>query len=489
MAVVLVAFALRLWAIDLAPFGERQAAELQAARGVAAAAEMKLATPGLLTWGHAALLTLTDRVEVWLGTRALMDAVAVWLVYAAGRVALGSGPAIAAAAAFAAAPSAWTAARDPSIQSSPLLVAAALWLAMRVARGDRALLTLPLAMVAGLLALVEPTHLAFGVPLVATVLLAQPPALVGAALGLLYGGLAAWPAARLFAMDARWTPESLAAPMAALGSAAGMAEASRSMLPVRFDLITWVGLALAAALAALGAVVTLRHVRAHPDRLVPLLWGLLPLGALAAIGHPSVDAAGSALPAITLGMAAALTAPRERWWAPARQVAQAAMIGLIAGYGLGLADLVRTAGEPGDRTAAPLAVWNGLAAEVVDAAERTGATELLVVPTGGPAARAGDVLAGILGPRVAVRSLPEGTVPLPLDREALYLLLPGAQEASALARPSARFAAVRLAGSEQPIKLVSLRPRPAPQWLVRADAPIVHYADGAFVLVPSAPPR
>jgi hypothetical protein len=275
----------------------------------------------------------------------------------------------------------------------------------------------------------------------------------------------------------------------ALGAAFGLrvAEADQfTRVPGPLLTLEWMALTCAFAALMVGAAVIVRRWRNEPARLLPLLWGLVPTLGLLLVGRPSLHVAVTSSPAVALVIAIGLVIPATEWRTAPRHLARAAIIVLVLAQAASIVGQMRGAAEQGSGTTAPLETWANLAAEAVDAAERTGATELLVLPVQGPFEAGSDVLGSLLGPRLALRALPTGVVPLPVERDALYLLLPGASEASALVRPSARHAAVALPGTSEPVRLVSLRPRPAHQWLADDNqSAMAPFADGTYVLLPS----
>ncbi|MCC6177145.1 MAG: hypothetical protein IT305_17710 [Chloroflexi bacterium] len=137
---------------------------------------------------------------------------------------------------------------------------------------------------------------------------------------------------------------------------------------------------------------------------------------------------------------------------------------------------------------APLRYWQAVADAVQDAAARTGSHDLILLasPDGAlTGARARILLAGLLGPDLVIRDLPNNQIVLPLDRETVYLTLPGAERPRLLAWPSAQLAVIPVPGSDPSAdvaRVVTLRPRPAVDWLVSAMAtPEVAFADGSLL--------
>jgi hypothetical protein len=127
----------RVWAPDLVPFGDRQAAYVSEA--------FRLAPVSLATFyldPSVPLLALVDPmlrawpwpVETWVVLRGLLDAIGVSLLYLAARSAVGVWPGIMAAALYAANPLAWGAGRDPAGALGALLAAAVLLAAVRFVR-------------------------------------------------------------------------------------------------------------------------------------------------------------------------------------------------------------------------------------------------------------------------------------------------------------------------------------------------------------------
>jgi hypothetical protein len=475
----------RLWGLELAPFGEAQAAELAGARRLAASTDWRdwARSTELVVVLHAAMLAVSDRVEFWLAIRAVMDAAAIWLVYLTGRTLAGRPVGVGAAAILALSAASWTATRDLAAHSSPLLLATALWLSTRLLRDGGIRWAVPLTIVTGAMGRLEPSHVAFGLPLIVTIVLSQPRTATVVVVGVLYGALVTSPMVRL----TPGTPSLSSGDLAAFGPAFGLSlaeAATYSLATAPVPVLEWMAGVCTLAALLVGVAVILRSWRTEPARLLPLLWGFAPTLGLLVLGRPSLHVAVTTGPAVALVLALSLAVPATLWRGVPRYLARAAVAVLIITHGASIFGFAFSTSGPGAGATATLGAWTGVAAEAVDAAERTGATELLVLPVEGPYEAGAAVLGSLIGPRLALRAVPPDVVPLPVERDALYLLLPGASEASALVRPSARHAAVAMPGASEPVRLISLRPRPAHQWLARDDeSATAQFADGSFVLV------
>jgi hypothetical protein len=93
------------------------------------------------------------------------------------------------------------------------------------------------------------------------------------------------------------------------------------------------------------------------------------------------------------------------------------------------------------------------------------------------------MLDSLLGGRVRVRRLPAASRVLPLERETLFLVLPGADVPVELTRPSSRLAVVEPPETDTGARLATLRARPDVDWLARADpVPDGRFADGSALV-------
>jgi hypothetical protein len=264
-----------------------------------------------------------------------------------------------------------------------------------------------------------------------------------------------------------------------------------------------------AGLLVLGAWRSVELARGGRRELAaPLVWTVVPAVMLIVGGGPlRPDLLQSLLPGFAVVVALA-TAPIGRWSARLRPVALI-VAGTFAGFGgATIAVLLWSAmghsqthaavpyaawasagtsrdeavREWRDSPAASLRFWQSVASEARDAASRTGRPEIAVV--GGGASDAGaSILSSLLGDEIAVRPLPPETVVLPLEREAIYLLMPGQQAPPELAWPSARLGSVPLTPTDAAARVVALRPRPVAHWLaLHPGGTEVRFADGTVLL-------
>jgi hypothetical protein len=133
----LVAAIPRVWAPDLVPFGEPQAAYVSEAIRRAPVSLWTLYTdptvPALALLDPL-LRHLPSPVIVWVIVRGLLDAVGVSLLYLAARPLVGIWPAVLAALLYAANPYAWMASRDPAGALGAVVTTAVLFAAVRLIR-------------------------------------------------------------------------------------------------------------------------------------------------------------------------------------------------------------------------------------------------------------------------------------------------------------------------------------------------------------------
>jgi hypothetical protein len=133
---------------------------------------------------------------------------------------------------------------------------------------------------------------------------------------------------------------------------------------------------------------------------------------------------------------------------------------------------------PGSTTT--LREWTALSIAMRDAAARAGTNEIVVLDDG-PAARLARWPDSLLGGRLEARSLP-GSMVLPLERETVYVLSGGDGATSEtrlpaeLQRPSSMLHVLTAAEVDAGARILTLRPRPAADWLARVRA----VANGRF---------
>ena len=515
----MLAAAPRISASDLVRFETRQAAELSAAHrpttatGWASWLVGSSSTP-LTTQLQALFTDLPNPAGSWVVTLGLLDGATAVLVFVAVRSMVGPTPAVLAGTIYALSPWAWTLAREPAPRALPVLVAAALWAGLAYARAPRARLAALLGTLGALLVRVDPTGWVYLLPLATTLSLVRPsrrivgagalallllggPALARAAAGVRTAGAEPIETAQVFWwLAAGWTGSEprlggWTTPIGALRRAQDLALACGGLL-----------LTLGAAVAVVAGA---RRARGF---LVPLVWTALPLAAFAVTSpEPSVEPLAGLLPMASVLMAMPVAARGWRVAGPLRRV------GLLAGaviVGVGVLTLggllwrvtstesasplgpstLRARGAelpaPDGPSGAPpttLRFWAAIADASTVAAERTGARELAVLPGGGPLREGAAIVGSLLEGRLAVRSLPAEAVPLPIEEETLYVLLPGGETPTELSWPSARLATITLPGADSSARLVSLRPRPVLHWLAGVpQAPETRFADGSTLL-------
>ncbi len=518
LALFVLAAAPRLWAPDLVPFGAREAAELAEARRLAAspawgASLLDGSTASLATQLHAAALSLPEPTITWQLTLGLLDSLMAVLVYFAARSSLGVAASGLAALLLALSPWAWTLGRDPAPpRLVGVLAAAALLMASQLVRERGVIRACALGMLAALLVRVHPGGWVFVLPFAATLRLARlRPGLIAAA----FLSFAALGGSALVMAASELRP-SEANPLGMLQlfwwAIAGYRAAAEPPLAAWLEEAQSLALASASLVFVLGAALAARAgARGERVLLLPLVWVVVPLLVLAALSRGElVPPLGALLPASAVLMALPAT---RRAWGPAtpsgesaRRTGGLARVGLVGAaltLGVGLATLLAlivggeltltaegrqpfAAGAAEARTNAPAATlrfWRSVADAASEAAARVGTRELVILPSAGQAADDAKILGALLADELAIRALPPGTVVLPLARETVYYLPPGATPPAELAWPSARIAAVPRPGTDDHARLVSLRPRPDAHWLAGVpDWREVRFADGSALL-------
>jgi len=410
-----------------------------------------------------------------------------------------------ATALYAVSPWAWALARDPAPLALPVLAAAALLAAVAFVHEPRAGRAALLGLCGALLARVDPNGWVHALPLAATLILARPTRRAFAAGGLTFAALAGPTVLRTLGTAHSGAADPLRTLEAFWWLTSG--RASIEPWPAALANAQMLALACGGALLAVGVALSLgADGRPARGRVLLLVWTALPLAALAFSGAaPAVGPLATLLPAATTLMALPLAIRHGHHATTIRRAALAAGTVVVGVSTLTVAQLVwqvaRTEVAPTadlhpsvvpsragptlprlGNGATTLRFWQATADAALDAAERTGAVELTVIATTASAEHSGALLASLLEGRLPVRSLPAEMVTLPIDREALYLLLPGSTTPSALSWPSARLASVAWPGADGSARLVSLRPRPIAQWLAgRSDNP-KRFADGTALI-------
>ena len=519
----------RVWALDLVPFGARQAGALAAARDASAQAGIggRLSGSGLLSplaVVYPLLGLLPSPPEAWIAARAVLDGAAGVLVYVTARSLAGTGVGVVVALVYGLSPWAWALSRDPAVASLPVLSAAAMLAATRAVRAPSPTWGILVGLLTGLQVRVDPIGGAILAAMIAALVVAR---VGGVVLGATVPGLALTAGPVLWAWlsprpSTGW-PTVFAGP-----------RGQDVTLPVRLvgDLVAGIGVdrrlvgvsdpfAALGALAPyiLGGVAVLLAVGAwrvfelmrggRREAVIPLAWAGIPVLVLLAVGTPlRHELLSPLLPSLAV-LAALAGAPVGRWSTRVRPFAVALSAALAVLGGVTIAGLLWSAtavdrmravvpyaewaatrrlvadgadSDPMDGPAASLRFWRAVADRVRDAVERTGQREVAVL--GGTASGAAiSALTSLLGADVAVRPLARDSVVLPVEREAVYLLLPGQEAPPELAWPSARLGSVPLPPTDTAARIVTLRPRPVAHWLaLHPGGKEIRFADGTVLL-------
>jgi hypothetical protein len=506
----------RIWAPDLVPYGPVQATLI-----VDAASRAGKTWAQIYTDPTYPLAAIADRylhdvpwpVAVWVVLRAALDALGAAVLYLAVRRVLDRGSALLAALVYACNPAAWATARDPAGSLAGLVVAAGLLAAVRVARRPTPVNGILLGLTLAALVRLFPPGWGF---------------MLAGALSLAVGR-ASWIAGSLTALTmllgagpASWMHPPTLLPTAApgpdqwlhmLGSFAWLPAASGFAGSVML-----VNLIVPAALVAVVLVVSgATHAVLVAWKWAPRLY-LFPgwaAGALISIFLVPFAAPGEALAAVAVLplLASLLVVPvaASRWtvvrWTTGLAIALLIGVG-AATIGLNLVSTERVSHtRAGFGPAGPLAsdpgigsipagsalglgevltenrslrTWRTLADTIQGAAERTGAPEVTVLADDGQTA---PMLDSLLRGALAVRRLPLGIDVLPLDREALFLVLPGAPVPVELSRPSSMLGVVGTGGEDTGARLATLRARPETDWLAQTEpVEVVRFVDGSAIV-------
>lgn len=506
----------RVWAPDLVPYGPAQAilvSEAAARSGVSWWAAYADPSYPLFALADPVLRSLPAPVSGWIVPRGLLDALGVSVLYLAVARLIGRPAGLLAALLYALSPSAWATARDPAGTLTPLLVALGLFASVRLVTRPTPARGIMLGLVLAVLVRSAPPGWGFIVAGALTLAVARASRLTGSltALALLVGaGPAAWtrpsgltsspddvlslawqtllgvwglpagsvPPGGVVLLDLLAPAAVLAVVLAALGTVAAMPRAWNGQ-PRLLVLPIWAGLALLwpavvrdasfflPALAAL--MVVPLAVWPLPFAGVPLVWARWAAGAAVglSIGLGAVT--------VSLNVSNIEAAERDRAsFDPSlygREMASTPVVDLP-----GLAAWER---PPAGRS---LRAWQALATAVRQTAERVGTSEVVSVADADSVSPT-PMLESLLRGRVAVRRLPPQTWVLPLERETLFLLMPGVPVPVELTRASSRLGVVTSSGTDTGARLATLRARPAVDWLARAD-PVQggRFADGSTLV-------
>ena len=543
-----IAAGLRVWEPDLVPFGLRQAEYVSLASARAPVSWFALyadqtVTPLMLV--EPLLRQVPSPVLIWVVSRGLLDGLGVVLLFLAARPLVGVWGAGLAALLYAVNPAVWAATRDPAGPLTAMMMAAALWAAVRLVHsptllrgaifgaalgllarsGPAGLIVVPLGAVT--LALGRASWRVGGVTALALVLVAGPAlytwlppiheesAMLGYPLALpawlleghLYDLLSGWIYQRVWnthILNAHsWFPwfdgRDLRSPYAPLWAAslttalllgAGMVSLfetwrrrTRMCLPLAWLLVL---LFVAYPRGGYDMDIESKNVRyllsfAGPLTLLPSIALLLvvPLSAR----HSGVQWAGAAGIAILLG-AGMLSLGREM-----QALAQAEW------QREAFAERPFDHIVPTDPTFDPdgLLRWSpslreveALARTSQESAARVGIDE--IVRVSGRTFEAGREWQGPLQPRGPIsRTLPGGTIPLPLERETAYRVSGGfplfGVPTPEFNRPSSITPVFTPDGADTGAHIITVRARPATDWLVRATAiPSGRFGDGSALV-------
>lgn len=544
----LLAAALRLWEPDLVPFGLRQAEYVSAANSHAPLSWTALyadrtVTPLMLV--QPLLRELPAPVVVWVALRGLLDSLGVALLFLVARPLVGVWGATLAALLYAVNPSLWAAARDPAGPLSAVVMAAALWAAVRLVRRPTLLRGAILGLMLGLLAR--------GVS----------PALVVVALGAvtLAFGRASWKVGGVtaLALVACALPALIASPDGTVNQTfdsvalawpgwlvSGLAYQPPDGQAVGTTFLALDSLTLAVLIVLLLAV----HVvgacwliwRGYRTLLFPLTWlGASWLAARPILLPPTGPSAVAAQPPnfvpdpatvvmllpplalmIVLPFVAAHVA--ARWWGLGMSLFLLAVSGATIGLSMEGMTAVAAGGRaftvageiagggatsvskpdvhrraPGldvswrhQRTGAvkglghyaTLRDWTALASAVGEAAARVETDEALVADAPGSSIEL-KPLETLLEGRVRVRSVPSPV--LPLERETIYVVAWTPASASELLgdlrSPTSAVGVYTPAGVDTGVRLLTVRPRPESDWLARTQlVQNGQFADGSALV-------
>jgi hypothetical protein len=525
-----VALVPRLWAPDLAPFGIRQGAYV-----VEAVRRAPVGPSGLyrdlslppLAVADPVLRELPSPIVAWVALRGLLDALGAALVYLAARPLLGAYGATLAGLLYAASPAAWAVARDPAGSFAGVLAAAALVAAVKLVERPTLARGAVFGVLLGLLGRSVPPVLAVAAIGAATLAVGRASWKVGGltALGLV---LVAGPAlftdldtatGELFrGAGSAWLADWLA-PGGAGGPYRGVPEAS--WWPDLYRRV--VGL-LTLGVSAVACVATVQAARAgRAGLLIAPLWSAVAL--LVALVGPAVSSSpaptsvgpSSAWPvdgAVDRAIVAAI--PPLSLLLGTAVIARGTMLRRAGSLGLGLLLLTQVgalawltdgaeraareqpafaaqaadgseavdgseaSGAPGG-PAASLRDWSALADAIRDAAERAGAADVVLLDP-----------AMLTTPEPRLEALLRGSTPvrrlawsaaLPLARETVYVVLPGGWTPTELARPSSTVSVFTPFGADTGARIVTLRARPAADWLARARTiSNGRFSDGSVLL-------
>ena len=528
---VLIAVVPRLWEPDLVPFGARQAEYVSAASSRVPLSWAALygdltVTPLMLV--QPLLRELPAPVVLWVMMRGLLDSLGVAFLFLAARPLVGVWGATLAALLYALNPTTWAAVRDPAGPLTAVFMAAALWVAVRLAQRPTLLRGAILGVVLGMLARsIEPGLLVValgaltlalaraswkvgGLTALALVVTAGPAILVRPDLSIarvgsyvalaLPGWLVHGVAYQLHDGQVEGTTFLLSSDTVAVISVAGLLVASvgiiaafaRRLSPKVWLPILW--LALCWLSAALSLKDALRRTDGMPETmLAPLAVALVAPVALV----------------VVLPMAAPLRF--ARWWGLAGGLTMLAASGAMIGASAqGIARFASDGGAlsrvytsdrsppsfrddwPKDtfgRTVSYGAItslrdWMALANAVSETAARIDADEVLTVNA--TPMLEDRPLQALLGERLRVRHS-EAAIILPLERESI-ILLARPQDSdlhvpTELRRPSSTTPVYAPGGVDTGVRLRTLRPRPAGDWIARAQ--VVQngrFADGSTLL-------
>jgi hypothetical protein len=528
LVLFLVAALPRIWAPDLVPFGDRQAAYVLEARSrapVSPATWYADPTVPTLALVEPFLSVLPSPIAAWVVVRGLLDALGVALLYLAARRVVGVTGGVMAALLYALSPTAWAASRDPAGPLGAPVAAAALLAAILLAARPTLLRAAIFGVLLGLLARGVPAGLVVVLIGAATLAVGRASWKVGGmtALGLV---LAAGPALFAIQSGSAFRPISALDIVRAPGwLISGVAYAPfdgyapGAVLLLDFD--WWIA---GLALLAMALAVVSRLANGHRRRdAAPVLLMTVLLFVTVCAAFPSGEPGRSGprdgtsllltggtlvvvLPGLAVTLALLLTARISgrfavvRWLAPIPVLLLLAVGALTLGRTLmGIEQHPQTLPDPRQRhrtdvvvgdpvqdlggvvgAATSLRQWTAMANAVREVTRRLESHE--IVAASGSVSDPDHPIAVLLGDEIAVRYM-AGAIVLPLAQEIAYVLLPGLDPSDHLVSPSSAQAIFTSSGGDTGARIVTIRPRTATDWLSRVQAiPDGRFADGSTLL-------
>ena len=493
----------RLWAPDLVPYGEHQAAYVADAHARSADTWARAyASPDrpALAAIDPCLRMLPWPVVGWVTARGLLDALGVSLLYLAVRPLVGAIGATAAAVLYAVSPIAWAAARDPAGSFGPLLGAAALLAAVRTIARPTLVRGAMLGIALGLLARSVPLGLLVALLGAVTLFSARASWRVGGvtalALVLAAGPATFAPLAALHSVfvadvvETRSIAFSPTVPLVLLVAASAIVWHARLRVSLPFAIV-WMGVAILGGdwvwRTSLRSVVSPVPLEAYVGALARDQLALATsfvLLALVVARHQAVRWGGRIAALVTVALFAAATGLAIRHDAVAERALPPFSIG--AGYSAALQGTwVRTTGSL--YTSPSLREVTAVTDAIREATGRAGVGEIVLLGTPLDRSLTSHPTAYRLG---NLQTRPLGTaMVLPLERETVYLTAavnPESQEPwlpIEAQRPSSSIGVFTPGGADTGARIIAIRARPLQDWLARAESiPDGRFADGSVLV-------